>query len=356
MKNIISSLFCVCLLTIPSTLLYSQNNADSLLNFIKENKTRSSLFLRKNDTIIAQLNEDRLMPLASTVKIIVAIEFAKQAAHNVFDKNEKVPLSEIDKYYIPNTDGGAHPRWINYERNLGNIINDSVRLIDVARGMIIFSSNANTEYLMDMLGFDNITNNLQLLGLKKHTPIYPLVSSLFLYQNPRKLNEDKIIRVIQKLSDEDYAKAAFLIHRELKNDSNYKKKFRPQDLTLKMQREWSDRLPSSTTKEYVQLCSILNNRKYFDDNTYAVLAEVLETLMEVPANKTWLLHAGMKGGSTIFVLTKALYATLKNGTKIEMAYFFNDLTGEENVRLQKWMNDFEIKVLTDESFRKQMVF
>ena len=127
------------------------------------------------------------MPLASTVKIIVAIEFAKQAAHNIFNKNEKIPLSELDKYYLPNTDGDAHPKWVGYERKLGNIINDSVRLIDVARGMIIFSSNANTEYLMDMLGFDNVKNNLQLLGLKKHTPIYPLVSSLFLIPKSKKI-------------------------------------------------------------------------------------------------------------------------------------------------------------------------
>ncbi|HEX7458426.1 MAG TPA: serine hydrolase [Ginsengibacter sp.] len=356
MKNIITSLICLFLLSIPSEFLYCQSTADSLLNFVKLNKTRSSLFLRKNDTVIAQLNEDKLMPLASTVKIIVAIEFAKQAAHNVFNENERIPLSELEKYYLPYTDGGAHPRWISYEKNLGNIINDSVKLIDVARGMIIFSSNANTEYLMDLLGFDNVQNNIQLLGLKKHTPIYPLVSSLFMYQNPKKVSEDKVLKEIEKLNDEDYAKAAFLIHRELKNDSNYKKKFRPLDLTLKMQKEWSDRLPASTTKEYVQLCSILNNRKYFDDNTYHVLANVLETLMENPGNQTWLSHAGMKGGSTIFVLTKALYATLKNGTKIEMAYFFNDLTGEENARLQKWMNDFEIKVLTDENFRKQIVF
>ncbi|HEY5407804.1 MAG TPA: serine hydrolase [Ginsengibacter sp.] len=356
MKNIIFSIIYFFLISIPSSSLYSQTTADSLLNFIKQNKVRSSLFLRKNDTVIAQLNEDKLMPLASTVKIIVAIEFAKQAAHGIFDENERIPLSELDKYYLPNTDGDAHPKWIAYERRLGHVINDSVKLIDVARGMIIFSSNANSEYLMDRLGFDNIQNNLQLLGLKNHTPIYPLVSSLFLYQNPKKLSEDKIIKVIAKLSNQDYARAAFLIHSELKNDSNYKKKFRPQDLTLKMQKEWSDRLPASTTKEYVQLCSILNNRKYFDEKTYAVLAEVLETLMESPANKAWLSHAGMKGGSTIFVLTKALYATLKNGTKIELAYFFNDLTGEENARLQKWMNDFEIKVLTDDNFRKQIVF
>ncbi|MEP6927994.1 MAG: serine hydrolase, partial [Ginsengibacter sp.] len=336
-------------------LLHAQSKADSLLNFIKQNKSRSSFFLKKNDTVISKLNEDKLMPLASTVKIMVAIEFAKQAAHNIFNQNKKVSLSELEKYYLPNTDGDAHPGWINYERKLGNIINDSVKLIDVARGMIIFSSNANTEYLMDMLGFDNIKNNISLLGLKKHTAIYPLVSSLFLYQNPKKLNEDKILKEIKNMSDEDYVHAAFFIHTELKNNSAYKQKFRPQDLTLKMQKEWSNRLPASTTKEYVQVCTILNSRKYFDENTYVVLADVLETLMENPGNKAWLSHAGMKGGSTIFVLTKALYATLKSGTKIEMAYFFNDLTGEENHRMQSWMNDFEIQVLSNDDFRKKIV-
>ena len=238
---------------------------------------------------------------------------------------------------------------------LGNIINDSVTLIDIARGMIMFSSNANTEYLMDMLGSDNVKNNIRLFGLKQHTAIYPLVASLFLYQNPKNVSNNKVLKEIKKMSDEEYASAAQSIHNQLKNDSTYKKKFRPQDLTIQMQKEWSNRLPASTTKEYVQVCSILNNRKYFDENTYTILAEVLETLMEKPANKTWLSHAGMKGGSTIFVLTKALYATLKNGTKIEMAYFFNDLTGEENHRLQSWMNDFEIQVLSNENFRKKIV-
>jgi D-alanyl-D-alanine carboxypeptidase len=356
MKNAIASSICIFFLLIPPALLYSQQGADSLLNFIKQNKSRSSLFLKKNDTVIAKLDENKLMPLARTVKIMVAIEFAKQAAHDIFNKNKNIPLSELDKYYLPNTDGDAYPGWINYERKLGNITNDSVKLIDVARGMIMFSSNANTEYLMDMLGFDNVKNNIRLLGLKQHTVIYPLVASLFIYQNPKKVSEDKILKEIKKLDNENYARAAFFIHNELKNDSTYKKKFRPQDFTLKMQKEWSNRLPASTTKEYVQVCSILNNRKYFNENTYGILAEVLETLMEKPANKTWLSYAGMKGGSTIFVLTKALYATLKNGTKIEMAYFFNDLTGEENNRLQSWMNDFEIQVLSNENFRKRVAF
>ena len=353
MKNIIAPVVLFLITLLPSTQSYSQG-ADSLLSFIQQNKTKASLFLRKNDTVVAYLNEDKLMPLASTVKIIVAIEFAKQAAHNIFNENAKIPLSELDKYYLPNTDGSAHPNWIDYERKNGNIINDSVKLIDVAKGMIMFSSNANTEYLMDLLGFNNIKNNLQLLGLKKHTPIYPLVSSLFLYQNPKHLKEEKIIKQIQSFNNEQYAKTTFIIHEQLKHDSSYKQKFRPQDLTLTMQKEWSDRLPASTTKEYAQLCNILNNRKFFDEKTYHILSQVLETIMENPANASWLLHAGMKGGSTIFVLTKALYATLKDGTKIELVYFFNDLTGEENARLQKWMNDFELKILSDENFRKKV--
>jgi len=335
-------------------LLTHGQSADSLLNFISKNRNKASIFLKKNDAVIAHLNEDKVMPLASTVKIIIAIEFAKQAGNNVFDENSYVTIRELDKYYLQGTDGNAHPLWLAYERNKGPMKGDSVKLIDVARGMIMFSSNANSEFLMDFLGFDNIKSNLPLLGLKKHTTIYPLVSSLFVYQNPQNYKEDKIIRGIRQLKDEEYWRFIYFIHKQLKFDPNFKKKFRPQDLTMKMQKHWSDRLPASTTKEYVQIATILNNRRFLGANVYAVLSEILETIMENPGNAAQFKHAGMKGGSTAFVLTKTLYATLKDGTKIEMAYFFNDLTDEENSKLRLWMNDFELQVLTNEEFRKKV--
>ena len=324
---------------LPSISQSVGNGADSMLNFIMQNKNRSSVCLRKNGFMIAQLNENKLMPLASTVKIIIAVEFAKQAGHKIFNEDGYISLRELDKYYLPNTDGDAHPHWLKYERDHGHIKNDSVKMIDIARGMIIFSSNANAEYLMDTLGFDNVKTNIPLFALTKHTAIFPLVSSLFIYQNSKGLKESDILKDISKLTEEQYDKFTFFIHQQLKNVPSFKKKFRPQDLTIKMQKLWSDRLPASTTKEYVQICTILNNRLYFGENAYGVLADVLETLMENPGNRALFSHAGMKGGSTIFVLTKALYASLKDGTKIEMAYFFNDLNGAENYKLQGWMND-----------------
>ena len=336
--------------------VFAQTGADSMLNFIIQNKSRTSLYLQKNDTVKAALNENKSMPLASTVKILVAIEFAKQAAANFVNENKYVALTELANYYLPGTDDDGHADWINYEKQMGDVFDDSVKLIDVARGMIMFSSNANTEFLMDLLGFKKVNNNIDLFGLKKHSPIYPMVSSLFMYQNPKDFKEDKILKDINKLSEVEYARSTMLIHEQMKEDSDYKNTFRPEGLTYKMQKLWSDRLPSSTTKDYVRIGNVLNDRKNFNQNTFGILAEVLETMMENPANQSLFLHAGMKGGSTIFVLTKDLYATLKNGTRIELAYFFNDLSQVENLLLQSWTNDFELKVLTDESFRKRMKF
>ncbi len=332
----------------------AQPLADSMLGFIAANKSRASVYLVQNDTVVARLNENKLMPLASTVKIIVAIEFAKQAGNNIIDESSMVALADLDKYYIPHTDGDAHPQWLQYEKSKNHIVRDSIRLIDVARGMIIFSSNANTEYLMDLLGLDNVKNNVQLFSLRQHTAIFPLVSALFLYQNPKKMREDKILKEIRKMPEEQYCKIIAMIHNQLKYDSSFKARFRVEELSMNMQKVWSDRLTASTTKEYVQLCKVLNNRKYLDDNAYGILSEVLESAMENPANRQWLRHFGTKGGSTAWVLTKALYVTTKKNMQIEMAYFFNNLTEQENERLQGWMNAFELGVLTNHLFRQKM--
>lgn len=346
------------LLCIASFLFLFRNSQaqseDPILNFISTHKDHSSLFLKRNDTVIASLNADKMMPLASTMKIMVAIEFSKQAAFKVFDPDAMVALPDLEKYYIPGTDGGAHLNWINAMKQENKIDHDSVSLLDVATGMIVFSSNANTEYLMDKLGLDNINNNYRLMGIKDYTPLYYFVSALMLYQNPKGLKEAKVLKQIRDLSQEVYFKATSMIHEQLKYNPAYKKLFRPLDLTIPMQKEWSNRLPQSTTKAYNHIAEIINKRKIYSTETYAILSQILETIMRNPANQQWLDHSGMKGGSTMFILTKTLYATLKSGVQIELSYFFNDLENNEVQELAKQMNNFELKVLTDEDFSRKI--
>jgi len=333
----------------------SQSKADSMLQFIIANKDRASLYVTKNDTLQAKLNENKLMPLASTVKLMIAIEFAKQAGSYIINEDSLIALVELDRYYLPNTDGGAHTAWLAYEKTIGHLKKDSVHLIDIAKGMMMFSSNANAEYLLDLVGMDNVKSNVQLFGLDNHTAIFPIVSSLMLYQNPRKIKEKDILNGIKALPEEAYCKTIFQIHNALKYDTILKKKFNPADLTVKMQQLWSDRLTASTTKNYVQLCSILNKRRYLTANSYGIIADIVEFFMEDEDNQKIYKQFGIKNGSTAFILTEAFYATMQSGEKIEAAYFFNNLSITENLLLQGWLNDFRIELTQNDAFRKKLI-
>lgn len=341
--------------------LHAQSPADFFLDFLLKNKERSSLYLQKNDYVIAHLNEDKQMPLAATMNIMVAVEFAKQAAYNVININKYAAVKDIEKFYLSGTDNNAYNNWIKYETTLDHINNDSIKLIDIARGMIVYGSNANAEYLMQILGFGNLQNDIHMFGLKAHTMLYPLPASLFIYQNPQKIPDDKFLKDVQALSDSDYYNAVFDSHRQLNLDSGYKETFRPQDLSIKMQKAWSDRLPSSTARDYARVARIINNNLILNQKTYAVLSRILETYMETPSTRLWLQHAGFFGGSTNSSFTRVAYATLRDGipgghgTKVELIYFFNNITAKEIYKLQFWASDFELKVLKDEKFRKKLI-
>jgi D-alanyl-D-alanine carboxypeptidase len=318
-----------------------------ILNFIEENPERAAIQLVRNDSVLAVSNPDKMMPLASTVKIIIAIEYAKQATSGYIDADREIRVSELNNYYVPNTDGGAHPAWL---KSLDKKEDDLVQIRDIARGMIVYSSNANTEWLSEKLGLENINKRLDSLGVQNHSEIYYIVSSLFVGKERfPKLRAVELEDSLQKLSIEEYIQITDEIHTKLKADTTYKNDLG--DLGLNIQKVWSDNLPASTVSEYVNIMSKINSRTYFSEATHQYLDEVLETLMDNPLNREWLEHTGMKGGSTAFVLTKALYATDKEGNTTELTYYLNDLEGLENARLQLSMNEFELQVLTNQEFR-----
>lgn len=90
------------------------SNHKYIVQFIKEKSGNKnvSLCIKHNSQNWIDVNVHQLLPLASTVKIILAIEFAQQAAEGRIDPSQEVKLKELDTFYIPKTDGGAHEAWI----------------------------------------------------------------------------------------------------------------------------------------------------------------------------------------------------------------------------------------------------
>src|SRR5690606_22030443 len=123
---------------------------------------------------------------------------------------------------------------------------------------------------------------------------------------------------------------------------------------MNIQKIWSDRLPAATVSDYVAIMKKINSRTYFNEKSQQYLDEVMEFILENPANRQWLEHSGMKGGSTPFVLTQSLYATDKKKNTTHMSYFLNDLTLLEKTRLQMSMNEFDLKILTSKKFREKV--
>lgn len=322
-------------------------NQDHILNYLEENPETTSIRLIRNGEVIAEQNSNQMMPLASTVKIIIAVEYAEQASKGFFSPDSMIALTELDRYYIQGTDGGAHPGWLQ------EIDTDSSSIREIAQGMIKYSSNANTEWLTAFLGPDRVNNRIDSLGIKDHSEIYYIVSSLLV--GPERfpgLTGEVLVDSLRALSDDEYIDTISEIHHHLAADTTYKNQIALPDLAS--QRVWSDRLPASTTMEYTELMKKFNSKSYFDPQTQIYLDEVMEWIMENPANQDWLEYSGMKGGSTAFVLTKSLYATDAEGNTTEMAYFINDLGLLESLRLQGSMNAFELAILTDDEFTEEV--
>src|SRR5699024_1711779 len=137
----------------------------------KKHPESSSFMFAKNDSSLVSYQANDRRPLASTMKIIIAIEYAEQVAQDKIDPQQKVSLEEPGRFYLKGTDGGAHPGWLEEMKEKDRIEDGKVALHDIAKGMITYSSNANTDYLLSVLGIDEVNQRIEKLGLKHHEPI-----------------------------------------------------------------------------------------------------------------------------------------------------------------------------------------
>lgn len=321
-------------------------------NYINNNPDLASMHLSVDgDTIIRQEGEVK-RPLASTVKTIVAIEYANQAAEGDVDRDELIPLNELEKFYLANTDGGAHPAWIEEMRASGQISNNRVPLHEVAKGMIMFSSNANTDYLLEKLGAESINNVLKTLELEQHDPVYPLVSALLIpeyldYNHNGSLSNRELEAMLLDMNLEEYRELAWEIHNELKEGEP---DFFDGTVTVPMELQniWSDRLPNASVDDYAKVMSAISD----DTATVPGGEEILRDLMEWPmelhaSNREMYKHFGAKGGSTAVVLNQALYVEKPDGKKIELIIFTEGFSTIEQMKMSRNMNSYLRKVLNE---------
>ncbi|SDK01390.1 D-alanyl-D-alanine carboxypeptidase [Jeotgalicoccus aerolatus] len=332
-----------------------RDNPDYVLKHLKDYPESSSLYVAENEKELITYQSDVVRPLASTVKILIAVEYAMQVDEGILNKDNYVSLDKINKFYYEGTDGNAHESWLKAMQDEGKIVNNEIILHDVAKGMITYSSNANTDYLIHVLGIDSINEQAQSLGLTSHEEIYPLVGSLLIpdYLKNNEKDENKLIEELEKMPMEMYRETAEELSQQMK-DGTFNVEDHTFDMSLDVQRVWSDRLIGASANDYGRLLGIISNDE-LPTGANQIVRDLLEWPMEVnEANQERFSHLGAKGGSTAFILNDAMYAEENNGNKVEIVLLTNDLNIWQQIRLSHNLNSFESKLIGDKSYRQRV--
>ncbi|WP_235916402.1 serine hydrolase [Antrihabitans cavernicola] len=116
---------------------------------------------------------DDKRPLASTVKVVHLAAYAQAAATGRIDPDQQIPVADWERWYLPGSDGDAHPRAL---ARLGNPT--SVTIDQLVSAMMQESDNAAADYLLDRLGDTALTDAARTGGWQDFAPASKLGSML----------------------------------------------------------------------------------------------------------------------------------------------------------------------------------
>lgn len=343
----------VLILFVTASFIF-RDNPNYVLNHLKNNPETTSLFVARNGEEIISYQADIVRPLASTVKIPIAIEYAFQVEEGLLDCQQLISLDELNKFYLKGTDGNAHEEWLKDIRANNKVKENQVTLHEIVKGMITYSSNANTEFLLHLLGVSEINKRINSLGLTDHEPIYPMVSPLLIPDYiANESSKDEIIEALEAMPIERYRELATdLSNRMEASDIDIESYFYKHPLDI--QKIWSDRLPGASASDYARLLAIISNDE-LPTEAAAIMRDVMEWLMEFnEANHDVYAHFGSKGGSTAFILNDALYAEDLDGNKTEIVLFTDQLNLWENIMIGHNMNSFIGNIIGNETYREEV--
>ena len=335
-------IFSVLILTIflPSFAL-AQDDGDSasnVINYIIANTDDVGFACYPVDDPDAgvYLNPDEAFLLASTFKIVILAEYARQVVAGDLDPQERISTDAVEQYYLANTDGGAHPAWLeDTEIDADN----TIALSDVPRGMITFSSNAATDYLMARLAENADYGALyELVGMENTRLPQSIIGLFLILVNP----EDGVVD-LETLTQETQRSRALVQEDQFVSDADYR------DSTSEFV---LGNLPPVTTqteffatygnagsaRDFTHLMNAIFTGELFGADESVIMREYLEWAMEFPGIQQLFDAFGTKGGSLPGILTSAYFVQPVEGDPVIFSLFFRNLPLDIH---QAWSQTFD---------------
>lgn len=280
-------------------------------------------------------NVDEAFPLASTHKIVILAEYARQVGRGILNPNEQIDPTALELYWLRRTDGGAHQAWLDSLDETA-----TVTLNQVVRGMIQFSSNANTDYLLQLLGEDAFRDLYEQLGLENTDYLGMFLGAVLHLGNheTRKLSVSDVeaLDTVTTLAEQDRLAQRFLTDEQWRERElayrNILTNFGLPDPNV--QSAYFDRFEQRGSP--ADMLRVMQAAYGFTDalseDEQAIMQEHLSWLFEVnPNNAQTFAELGFKGGSLPGIFTSAWYGQLIDQEGIYLSVMYR------NIPLDVWL-------------------
>ncbi|MGB1253525.1 MAG: serine hydrolase, partial [Candidatus Promineifilaceae bacterium] len=279
-------------------------------------------------------NADQPMPLASVSKLIELVAYANAVEAETVDPLQTVEVDDLNRYYLPRSDLGAH------NASLRELDSTTLTLNDVAWMMIRHSANSASDYLHDKLGQAVIEQTAVELGFTKHSAPCPWIGRFLTMGNPTRTSSN--IAAIEQLttSPDRYANEVVWLSDQYTTDAQFRQTaqryWANRQAPLNAQRAFIEQLETrGTTREYAHLMAQLVTQQAGNAATRELLNWPLE---QFTSNSERYASIGYKNGTFPGVLTTVYYAEpYWADTPIVLALFFNDIP---NRTYQGWRRSF----------------
>jgi hypothetical protein len=290
------------------------------------------------------LNPEAPMPLASVVKVIHLVAYAEAVAAGDLDPTSTVFLDELQAFYLPNIDLGAHSRALSDLEDNGRVFGDppAVLLDEVPRMMIARSSNAATDYLHLLLGQTRVEETAVALGLTSQTAPCPFLGQFLTMGNHALPNNNGYQAWEQYMADPySFGRDAMFLTENFSGDPKFRQtavdwRRRTRQPSGQTQRLFSkDFNARGSAADYAALMARIAQNGLSNGESSFIARRFLEWPMRFADNQTLFSNLGYKNGSLPGILTTVYYAYPKGETApIVVALFFRDLEGRTSRELR----------------------
>lgn len=329
----------------------------SVLDYIVLNRSEVGIacFPIGNPGAGVYLNADERFPLASVGKILVLAEYARRIAEGQLDPMERVPLADVDAYWLPRTDGNRHQAWLEETPTRDG----TVPLFEIARSMMYYSSNAATDYLAERFGrasFVDLYARLNIRDIDYPTNWIGLFLTLENHQDGVRSVEDFDAESFQ--AESDRLTRLYVDHAawRLAERANRAGQGRGFIANGEEQNAYFERYGAQGTPRAVaRLMSAIFSGELISERVSAIMRDIMDWEMDNPTNRVDFNMLATKGGSLPGILTGAWFAAPRGSLEdiqprqpTALAVFYR---GMPIAQYRSWQRDPDQRLLEIDALR-----